>query len=119
MESREDADISFMQIAKQARIAKGQKLFQIVRQQENEAYIASKGSVELERLCQELMQEVELVSGRQEVLAGLMEDKIRIQNKTTEKYYETIFEELSELEEKRSKEVLALYREIHFGNVSK
>ena len=74
----------------------------IFRQQENEVYIASwarwdahlKGLVELERRCQELMQEVELISESQEVLAGFMEDKIRIHRKATEKHCETIFEEL-------------------------
>ena len=42
------------------------------------------------------MQEVELLNDRQEVLAGLVEDKIRLQSKATEKYYETIFEVLRE-----------------------
>ena len=65
-----------MQIAKQARNEGGQKLFQIFRQGENEVNIASlarwdtqlKGLVELERRCQDLMQEVNLLSERQEVL---------------------------------------------------
>ena len=61
-----------------------------------------KGLVELERRCQELMQEVKLSSERHEVLAGLMEDKIRTQsNEATEEYFETIFEELKELEKKK------------------
>ena len=34
-----------------------------------------KGLVELERRCQDLMQEVKLVSERQDVLAGFVEDK--------------------------------------------
>ena len=59
------------------------KLFQIFMQEETEVHIASlarwgtqlKGSVELERRCQDLMQEVNLLSERQEVLAGLVEDK--------------------------------------------
>ena len=41
------------------------------------------------------------MSERQDVLAGLVEDKIRLQRKATAKYHETIFEEL---EEKKSKE---------------
>ena len=71
------------------------------------------GFVELERRCQELMQEVKMLSERQEVLAGLVEDKIRIQSEATEKYYETIFEELRELEVKKSKEVLVLVQKRH------
>ena len=74
-----------MQIVKEARNERGQKLVQIFRREENEVYIASlarwdtqlKGLVELERRCLDLMQEVELSSERPEVLAGLMEDKIR------------------------------------------
>ena len=117
-----------MQIVKQARNERGQKLFQIFRQEENEVYIASlarwdtqlKGLVELERRCQDLMQEVKLLSERQEVLAGHVEDKSRLQSKATEKYYETIFEEMRELEEKKSKEALVLCTEkAHFVTMSK
>ena len=116
LESREEADVSFMQIAKQARHEKCQKLFQIFRKQENEVYITSwarwnaqlKGLVELDRRCQELMQEVELSSERQEVLAHLMEDKIRKQSKATEKYNETISEEL------KQKKPCYLYRKSTF-----
>ena len=61
--------MSFMQIAKQARNERGQKLFQIFRQEENEVS-QLKGLVDLERRCQELMQEVELLSERQEVLTS-------------------------------------------------
>ena len=56
LEMPEEAGISIMQSAKQARNERGQKLFQIFRQEENEVYIASlarwdprrKGLVELE-----------------------------------------------------------------------
>ena len=110
-----------MQIAKQMKNERGKKLFQIIRLEENEVYIAClarwdtqlKGLVELERRCQELMQEVELLSGRQEVLAGLQEDKSRLQSKATEKYYETIFEEMMELEEKKSKDAMVLVEKKH------
>ena len=62
LESLEEAGISQMQIAKQARNERDQKLFQIFRPEENEVYIASsarwdtqlKGVVELERRCQEI-----------------------------------------------------------------
>ena len=60
------------------------------------------------------MQEVKLLSERQEVLTSLVENKIRLQSKATENYYETIFEELRELEEKKSKEALLLKQKKHF-----
>ena len=43
------------------------------------------------------MQEVKLLSEIQEVLKGMVEDKIRLQSKATEKYNEQIFEEMREL----------------------
>ena len=86
LETPEEAGISIMQIAKQTRNERCPKLFQIFRQGENEVYIVSvarwdtqlKGLVELERRCQELMQEMKLLRERQEVLAGLVEDKSRL-----------------------------------------
>ena len=55
-----------------------------------------------------MMQELKLLSERQEVLKGMVEDKIRLQSRATEKYYEQIFEEMKEPEEKKSKEALLL-----------
>ena len=72
LENSEDVKVGFreliMQISEQARKEGGKKLFQIFRQGEKEMYIASlarwdtqaKGLVEMERRCQDLMQEVEL-----------------------------------------------------------
>ena len=59
------------------------------------------------------MQEVKLLSERQEALAGMVEDKNRLQSKATEKYYEQIVEEMKELEEKKSKEALLLVQKKH------
>ena len=55
-----------------------------------------------------MMQDVKLSSERQEVLQGMVEDKIRLRSRATEKYYEQIFEEMEELEGKKSKEALRL-----------
>ena len=89
----EEASISILQMAKQARNERGQKLFQIFRQEENEVHIASlarwdtqqKNVAELERRCQGTVQEVKALSERQEVLKGVVEDKIRLQSRATEK----------------------------------
>ena len=83
-----------MQIAKQARKEGRQKFFRIFKQEENELYIASsakwhtqlKGLVELEKRCLDLMQEVELLSDRQEVLAGLVVSKRDMQKEPHQKY---------------------------------
>ena len=115
LETLEEACISIMQIAKQARNERGQKFFQIFRQEETEVHIAR-----LTRWDTQLNGLVKLLSGRQEVLAGLVEDKSRLQSKVTEKYYETIFEEVRELEEKKSKEALVLLqKKAHSVTMSK
>ena len=60
-----------------------------------------------------MMQEVKLLSERQEALAGMVEDKNRLQSNATEKYCEQIFEEMKELEEKKSKEALLFVQKKH------
>ena len=54
-------------------------------------------------MCQNLRPEVKLLSDRREILKGMVEDKIRLQSRATEKSYEQIFEEVKELEEKHQK----------------
>ena len=57
-----------------------------------------KGPVVLERRSSELKEDVEFLSERQEVLAGLMEGKVNMQSEAPQKYFEKIFEVLKELE---------------------
>ena len=79
---------SIMQIAQQARNEKGRRIFEIFRQGEEEVCIASlarwntqlKSLAELERRCQGMMQEVKLLSERQEVLKGMVEDQVAEQS---------------------------------------
>ena len=109
METPEEKGISIMQIAKQARQEEGEKLFHIFKEEEDEVYIASwarwdiqlEGWVELERRCLDLMQEVELLSDRQEVLAGLAVSKRDMQKEAPRKYEEKVFEEFKESKGKR------------------
>ena len=61
-----------------------------------------------------------LLSERQEVLTALVEDKIRLQSEATEQYYETIFEELRELEEKKVKgSIITRTGKAHYDTISK
>ena len=127
LETPEEEGPSIMQIAQQARNEKGQKIFDIFRQGEEEVCIASlarwdtqlKGPAELERRCQGMMQEVKPSSERKEVLKGMVEDKIRLQRKATEKYFEKILEEMRELEERKSKGALLLVQKTYFDAISK
>ena len=84
------------------------KALRIFRQGENEVYFGSlarwdtqlKGLAELDRRCLDLMQEVQLLSERQEVLVGMVASKRNMQKETPQKYQEKVFEEFKELEEK-------------------
>ena len=104
-----------MQVSRSSKLpgSKGKKrerlLFQVLWQDEGDVCSAMlarcntqlKGLVELERRCRDTMQEVKLLSERQEVLKGMVEDKIRLPSRTTEKDYDQIFEEMK-LEEKET-----------------
>ena len=53
-------------------------------------------------------EDVNYLSERQEIFRGMVKDKIRMQCRATEKCYEQIFEEMKELEEKKTEETLLL-----------
>ena len=53
-----------------------------------------------------MRQEVKCLSERQEIFRSMLEDKIRMQSRATEKYDDKIFEEMQELEEEKSEEAL-------------
>ena len=54
-------------------------------------------------MCQNTWQEVKLSSERQEILKSTLEDRLRLQSRATEQC-DQIFEEVQELEEKKSEE---------------
>ena len=49
----------------------------------------------------------------QEVLKGMVEDKMWLQSRATENYYEQILEEMKELEQKKSKEAPLFVQKRH------
>ena len=110
----EEAGVSVRAIAEQAMNEDSQNIFEIFWQGEEKVCIASlarwnaqlKGLVELEKRCQNMMWKVKSSSERQEVLKGMVEDKIRLQSRATEKYYE-------HMEEKKSNEALLLLQKKH------
>ena len=69
--------------------------------------------VELERRCRNMRQEVRVLSERQEILKITMEDKLELQSRATETYHDKIFQEMKELEEKKSEEALLLVQKRH------
>ena len=121
LEISEEAGTSIRQIAWQAMNENGQTIFEIFSKEMKGACIASlarwkaqlKGLVELERRCRDAMQEVRVLSERQDILKNTVGDKIRLQSRATEKYCDQIFEETKELEEKQSEEPLLLVQKRH------
>ena len=90
----------------------GQTNFEFFRQGAEKSRIASwarwdaqlKGLVELERRCRNTMQKIQVLSGRQEIFKCTMEDKLKLQSRAYERYHDQIFEEINEVEQKKSEE---------------
>ena len=81
LEYPEEAGISFMQIAKQARNERGQKLVQIFTREENDVYIASlaRWDTQLKRIggAGKALSGTDAGGGAVErILAGLVDDKM-------------------------------------------
>ena len=98
----------------------GQKIFEVFWQEEEEAevYVASwarwdaqwKGLVELERRCQDISREIQMLSQRQERFKNAIEGKLRVQGRASERLQDQIVEEIKEMEHKRTEEALELVR---------
>ena len=75
----------------------GQKIVNC-RQGQEELCIASwarwdaqlKGLVELERRCQDTRQEMQVFSERQVIFQSAVEDKLKLQSRTNERYHDQI-----------------------------
>ena len=71
---------------------------------------AGKRSGGVGKRWQNMRQEVNYLSARQEIFRGMVEDKFRMQSRATEKYDAQIFEEMKELEERNQKRLCYLCR---------
>ena len=63
--------------------------------------------------CAALSEKIEHLNEKQEVLATLIEGKMSMQRVAPEKYQEKIFEELMELEERKTRYALELVQRKH------
>ena len=86
----------------------GQKIFEIFLQEEEveELCIARwarweaqrKGLVNLERRCQDTSREVQTLNKRQEIFQNVIEGKLRVQDRASERLQDQIIEETKEWE---------------------
>ena len=102
--------ISIQQVAQQAMNEDGQKIFEVLRQEEGELFVACwarweaqrKGSVDLERRCQDISREIQMLNKRQEIFQNAIEGKLRVQDRASERMQDRIIEEIKELIHRRS-----------------
>ena len=90
--------------------------FEIFWQEEGELCIASearweaqrKGLVDLERRCQDMSREMQMLNKRQTFLQNAIEGKLRVQDRASERFQDQIIEELKELESTMTEEALQI-----------
>ena len=112
--------ISIQQVAQQARSGNGQKIFEVFLQEE-EVYVASwaicdaqwRGSVDLERRCQGVSREIQMLSKRQEIIQNAIDGRLRVQSRASERLQDQIIEEINEREHTKTEEALQLVRKEH------
>ena len=85
--------ISIQKVAQKAVNEDGQKIFEVFWQEGEELCIAGwarweaqrKGSVDLERRCQDLGREIHMLNKRQEVFQDAIEGKLSVQDRASER----------------------------------
>ena len=112
--------ISIQQVAQQARSGNGQKIFEVFLQEE-EVYVASwascdaqwRGLVDLERRCQGVSREIQMLSKRQEIIQNAIDGRLRVQSRASERLQDQIIEEINEREHTKTEEAMQLVRKGH------
>ena len=106
--------ISIQPVAQQAMNEDGQKIFDVVWQEEGELFVAKwarweaerKGLVDLERRCQDISREIQMLNKRQEIFQNAIEGTLRVQDRASERLQDQIIEEIKELESTKTEEAL-------------
>ena len=112
-------------MAQQAMNENGQKIFEIFRQGEEKVCVASlarwnaqlKGPAEMEKKCQNMMQELKLLSEGKKYCRAWWNTKTRCRAEQRINMTSRFFEEMKELEGKKSKEVQKKHILMRYQNV--
>ena len=109
--------ISIQQVAQQAMNEDGQNIFEILWQEKEELCIASrarweaqrKGLIDMERRCEDISREIQMLSKRQDMFKNAIEGKLRVQSRASEKLQDMCTGDVGILSprKKQSKEVSA------------
>ena len=121
VEASAQIGISIQQVAQQAMNEDGQKIFEVFWQEEGELCIASgarweaqrKGLVNLERRCQDISREMQMLNKRQEIFQNAIESKLRVQDRANERMQDRILEEIKELVHRKTEEALHVAEKEH------
>ena len=113
--------ISIQQVAQQAMNENGQTNFEVFWQAEGELFVASwarweaqrKGLVDLERRCQDISREVQMLIKRQENFQNAIDGRLRVQDRPSERLQDQIIKEIKELESTKTEEALQLAKKEH------
>ena len=105
--------ISIHKVAQQAVNEDGQKIFEVFWQGGEESCIARweaqrKGLVDLERRCQDLVREKQMLNKRQEIFQDAIEGKPSVQDTASERMQDRIIEEIKDLEHRKTEEALQI-----------
>ena len=108
-------------MAQQARSENGQKIFEVFWKEEEESCFASwarweaqwKGSDELERKCQDISLDIQMLRKRQEIFKNAIEGKLRVLSRASERLQDQIIEEMKEMEHTKTEEALQLASKEH------
>ena len=84
-------------------------------QEDEEVHVASwarweaqwKGSVELERRCQDISREIQMLDKRREIFQSAIEGKLRVQDRASERLQDQIIEEIKDMENTKDRRSLA------------
>ena len=108
-------------IKQQAMSEDGQNFLEVFWQEEGSLCVASwarweaqrKGLVGLERRCQDISREIQMLNKRQEMFQNAIEDELRVQDRASERMQDQIIEEIKELVRTKTKDTLQLAGKEH------
>ena len=69
---------------------------------------AAESLVDLERRCQDISREIQMLNKRQEIFQNAIEGKLRVQDRASERMQDQVIEEMKELVHTKKKETLQL-----------
>ena len=71
------------------------------------------GLVDLERRCQDISREIQMLNKRQEIFRNAIDGRLRVQDRASERMQDHMFEEIKELVHRKTEEALQIAEKEH------